>query len=353
MKLKCRDSNNIILHIIPRKTVEWDDFKRDFKPFSVALDWFVRWKPRFTEKWPYANFNHHEHVDRLATRSTCAQVLLAIRQGLLETFSKNERPKINIWVNDCDLDTALAVWILKNYRTNASKRLDFYIDRLVYNEDFLDVTGWTYNKISSGSISFIQEDIPFLIWSGNRDEIVDTHIMEYLSRISEPYDYYRYNWKLNTLKPYQMRGVINETGNRITKYIKWVWEKKQLDSSYKIIWWWNIKWKKKWYMIREFWANARQVFFRDGINAFVSVRDNLDGTYTYTLWKVSQFIYFPILWLYDRLNEEDWIPANQIDRWWWSDIIWWSPRNKNTKIPPEKVEEIINKYIKSVNLQKD
>lgn len=58
---------------------------RSFKatePFSIALDGYVNVGPRFDHEGPRVNFNHHEEVDRLATRATCGQVLMAIRQGL-------------------------------------------------------------------------------------------------------------------------------------------------------------------------------------------------------------------------------------------------------------------------------
>ena len=167
-----------------------------------------------------------------------------------------------------------------------------------------------------------------------------------LPRKVEPYNFHRHNGSLSIMPSYKMRGVINQIWQRIALYIRWQWEIRELDTTYEKIWWWKIKWDKQWYLIREIGYDARQVFFKDNVLAFVSVRDNADGTYTYTLGKVSQFVYFPLKSLYDLMNKKEGIPDDQIDRWWGSDIIWGSPRFNHTRMSPETVEEIINDYFR-------
>jgi len=68
---------------------------------SIALDGYVKGPPRFFIQGPYANFNHHEGVARIATRSTCAQVYFYICLGLLDTFQKRGEPHANVYINDC------------------------------------------------------------------------------------------------------------------------------------------------------------------------------------------------------------------------------------------------------------
>jgi len=70
----------------------WEDFINSKPNFSIALDGYVKGPPRFSIQGPYANFNHHEGVARIATRSTCAQVYFYIRLGLLDTFQKKGEP---------------------------------------------------------------------------------------------------------------------------------------------------------------------------------------------------------------------------------------------------------------------
>ena len=78
----------IRVYLEPRVVIKWQDFINSKPRFSIALDGYVKGPPRFLIQGPYANFNHHEGVARIATRSTCAQVYFYIRLGLLDTFQK-------------------------------------------------------------------------------------------------------------------------------------------------------------------------------------------------------------------------------------------------------------------------
>ena len=90
---------NIITHIEPKiPPLSWDDFVKTYPENSIALDGFVTGPTHFfkNEKGVWANFNHHEGVDRLSTRATCAQTLLAIRQGLIKSFVGDIHLYVNI-----------------------------------------------------------------------------------------------------------------------------------------------------------------------------------------------------------------------------------------------------------------
>ena len=84
--------------------ITWDKFLETEDTHAIALDGYVSGGPRFDPSGPRVNFNHHEEVDRLATRSTCGQVLMAIRQGLFKTFRNGFGPYATVLVNDCDED---------------------------------------------------------------------------------------------------------------------------------------------------------------------------------------------------------------------------------------------------------
>jgi hypothetical protein len=43
--------------------------------------------PAFNREGTHVNFNHHEDVNRLATRCTASQVSMAIKGGLLSVFT--------------------------------------------------------------------------------------------------------------------------------------------------------------------------------------------------------------------------------------------------------------------------
>jgi len=89
----------------PREVVSWIEFCSTHPRFSIALDGYVPEGPIYQppEKGgPRRNFNHHEGVDRLATRSTCAQVYVAIKMGLFECFRERGFPHASVYFNDCD-----------------------------------------------------------------------------------------------------------------------------------------------------------------------------------------------------------------------------------------------------------
>ena len=94
----------IDLYVEPRVTKTWDRFRTENPPFSIALDGYVADRPLFDQKGPHLNCNHHEYVDRLSTRSTTAQVHMAIKQGLFQRFSQSGKPTAHIYVNDPDYD---------------------------------------------------------------------------------------------------------------------------------------------------------------------------------------------------------------------------------------------------------
>ena len=95
--------------------MSWEDFIVKSPNYSIALDGFVSTGPKFDESGPRANMNHHEDVDRLATRATCAQALMAVRQGLFQKFRDKDGAKAVIYANDCDEDVCTSVFILQNH----------------------------------------------------------------------------------------------------------------------------------------------------------------------------------------------------------------------------------------------
>jgi len=71
------------LHILPRVVTTWKEFVETHPIRSIALDGYVKGEPRFNREGTHVNFNHHEDVNRLATRCTASQVSMAIMGGLL------------------------------------------------------------------------------------------------------------------------------------------------------------------------------------------------------------------------------------------------------------------------------
>jgi hypothetical protein len=83
----------------------------------------------------HVNFNHHEDVNHLATRCTASQVSMAIKGGLLSVFAPENT---TVWVNDCDWDVCLALWLLRNPTRIVGARSEPLISRIVFNTDMMD-----------------------------------------------------------------------------------------------------------------------------------------------------------------------------------------------------------------------
>lgn len=302
--------------------VEWDVFIATQPGFKIALDGYVYGGPKFvmTKEGPYANFNHHEEVDRLATRATCAQVLLAIRQGLFSSFRKNNEPTATVFVNDCDEDVCLSWWLLNNH-VLAQNTINPLINKLVSMEDSMDTTGGSYPVCS---------DLPFL---------------SEMAWIFEPYRQFRSSGRLGQRNSYEYMNVIESVGYRITAYVMGHGRSVALDTSYSILYQGS-----GWHMVSEEGAHARNAMFQAGIRSFVSVSKKSENAWTYTVGKFSQFITtFDIPQIMNALNEAERRKRSVDDlfgdRWGGSNIIGGSPRVSGSVLTPREVFDTVSSVV--------
>ncbi len=306
----------IELHLEPRVTKTWEQFKAESKPYSMALDGYVADKPLFDPKGPRVNFNHHEYVDRLSTRSTTAQVHLAIKQGLFQTFNSGSVPTAGVFVNDADYDVCVAWWLLQNHERISGVKSEPLISKLVAITDFMDATGGLYPLEPN------------------------TRLMRERAWIFEPYSEARLNNRIPMMEAGEMRNVIDAVTRRIDEYTLGRGKEKKVDTRYD-----KIGGGRDWMMVREIGAEARGKMISDGIKAFVSVRDAGDDKYAYTLARLSPYIHFPIPGLFEKINLQEGYTLEDPDAWGGSDIIGGSSRKNKTKITPTELEKIINDYL--------
>ncbi|MBN1870975.1 MAG: hypothetical protein JW800_00215 [Candidatus Omnitrophica bacterium] len=292
--------------------VSWDEFRKKTPKFSIALDGYVNDGPLFDYSGPWANFNHHENVDRMATRSTCAQVLIAIRQDLFNCFNDGKGACANIYVNDCDEDVSLSWFLIENYKL-IENALNIAITRLVSIEDLLDVTAGAY---------------PFPI---------DLDELQKIGWVFEPYRKFRLNGGLDRKHKKEYLEIIGQVGERIASYVKNKAKKVPLNTQYK-----KIGGGKDWTMVEEIGADARTGLYRDNLHAYVSVRKINDKRWVYTIGRMSLCIPFDIQKILTALNKEE---ANPVDKWGGSNTIGGSPRVNASKLPPQEVAKIINSAI--------
>lgn len=320
---------SVVLFMEPKTPpITWKRFCRVAPPFAVAVDGYVADAPKFCPRrakrqknpqaepeffGPMANFNHHEKVSRLETRATCAQILLAIRQGFFETFRNGEGPIVNAFANDCDQDVCTSIFLLENpvLVTNTVNPL---INRLVYVEDMMDSTAGAY---------------PF-----PKDLIT----LQHFAWVFEPYTQFRLSGGLDQRNAKQFETVVWDVVHRIQDHVLGRGKTLPLDTQYNV-----LDHGTGWSMVEEIGAQARTGMFADGIKAFLSVRPRSDGRFNYIIGRMSQFIPVDIPQIMIALNKAE--QATNEDRWGCGTTIGGSSRITGSKLKPSEVKEVMEKDI--------
>lgn len=291
------------------RTLTWDQFKLESPRYSIALDGYVRGGPQFEADAPRANFNHHEDVDRLATRATCAQVLMALRQGFFNCFRTSEGPTAHVCVNDCDEDVCMS-WTLLKHHYLAEGAINPMINRLVAMEDALDCTAGAYP---------FPKDLPAL---------------RELAWVFQPYRQFRASGQLDRKDPAAFREIIADVELRILQHVMGKGKELPLDTRYE-----SLGGGPGWSLVKEIGAQARTGMLSDGVRIFVSVRERADGRMTYVIGKLAPFIPLNLVKLTAELNLREEAPE---DLWGGGDVIMGSPRNNGSRLSVSEVSSVMN-----------
>ena len=294
--------------------ISWPKFVRDAPPYAIALDGYVWGGPRYDEVGPIVNFNHHEDVDRLATRSTCAQVLMAIRQGLFSRFRTEAGPEASVFANDCDEDVCTA-WYLLSHHHLCQQTMHPLLNRLVALEDALDATAGAY---------------PFP---------VDMPALREMAWIFEPYRRFRLSGEIDKREDRAFQTVIEDVSHRIEQHLVGQGKELPIDTRYE-----RIGGGKGWAMVRETGAQAKTGVFADGIHAYVSVRERPDGRWTYVVGRMSPFVRFNLDAIFAACNRVEHGDHNSNDLWGGSNTIGGSPRVHGSRLAPDALTKIVDEY---------
>lgn len=273
--------------------------------YSMALDGYIPSKPYHLPDLKVINFNHHEEVDRLSTRATCSQVLISIRQGMMDLFRVNGEVVLDVFVNDCDQDVCTSWFLLKNHHLVVNS-MNPLINRLVHIEDMLDTCGGTY---------------PF-----HRD----TPVLKEIAWVFQPYTLFRLTGGIERKSVQEYTNVIDNVCQRIMLHITGNSHTIDLDINYKV----SYK-SPRWSLVEEMGRDDRMAYWGEGIKAFVACRKRADGRFTYTLGKMSPFVDFNIIGILNHLN------ANE-PGWGGSNTIGGSPRATGSAIKPQDMVDLIN-----------
>lgn len=304
--------------VAPGITLE--KFVATTEPYAIALDGYVAAGPWYQADGPRANFNHHEGVDRLATRATCAQVLMAIRQGLFNTFRDEDGPRATLHVNDCDEDVCLSVALLRNAHLVAAASNPL-VNRIVAMEDALDTTAGAYP---------FPPDLP---------------VLRELAWVFEPYRRARFTSMLGRHRtPEILASVIADVEHRILRHVTGsggVVE--HFDTRYHVN---NMgRMLSDWSCVYEIGPYARTAMFADGIRAFVSIRNGDHGQSAYTVGRMSPYIPFPVPEILAALNGAEFGTDVPDDCWGGGDMVGGSPRVAGSRLTQDDVIRVIEGVI--------
>lgn len=324
------------VHVEPATPpVAWDQFCAVYPRGSIALDGFVHGRPRFCPSGPHATFDHHADVSRLQTRATCAQVLLAIHQGLLDAFAHGRgcsggspeagasrsapaEPRgapaaepLHVWVNDCDEDVATAVFLLRHPECVApGAPTAWRMNRLVGIEDAFDTTSGCYGLPPGHPV------------------------LEEIGWIYQPYRDAKRAGLLDGTTAEVYRRVIDAVGYRIGCYLRGTGGRVPLTTGYTVhARVGDVAW------VEEIGEQARLAMCAAGIRLFLSVRPRGEGRWQYSIGKVSEYVRGDLEQLHRELDALE--PATHVrqagDTWGGASLIIGSPRCAASALPPETV----------------
>lgn len=282
------------------KTIPFEDLP----PRSVALDGYVL-GPRIDAETERYSFDHHGDCVRHATRSTAEQVHDAIVLGLVP---KN----LTIYINDVDLDTALAVWLLKH----PERAKEPLVNRLVHGAGLLDA--------HSGAFP-LSGDLPTIVeW------------------LSEPETRARATGAYFQLDTAGMRALLDEVGRRVSVYADGAsqayTEGFSIDNRYEVLFRGT-----GWVLVQSLGTRAHARLFADGHERVVIHTTLRDGTHGYTVAKRSEFVKcFPVGKILAALNERE--PG-----WGGGSTVGGAPRNADgsrSRLDPAEVFETVERVVR-------
>lgn len=302
---------SIRVNIRPRETVSRVEFFNLLPRGTVTLDGMMAESPFFDEKTLRANFDHHSGCERAATMSTAMQVMFAIKGGLVERFVR-ETGAVNVYINDTDQDTSLAVWLLANHKLFEGASSLPSINRLLDLNNKWDITGGAY---------------PMNL----NDALVRQHCW-----VFEPYTNLRKSGALATANEAIMEDNLVAVLNRLDKFMLGQALEKELDTRHEILYDGGL-----YKIVDEIGGNeARYHLYSKGMKAFVSrVATRTDGNFVYSIGRCSPYVKFPVLDLMRVLSDKD-----HAD-WGGSGLIGGSNRKSGSCLDWPAIRDIINKEL--------
>lgn len=290
-----------------------EEFQRTHPRGSIAVDGYLPEGPWLDLDALQANLNHHEAVDRLATRCSTAQGAIGVRMGRFEAFF---REGVHFWTNDCDPDVATLLWVLEN-PARMRGVLNPLFNKMLHLLDMLDTTAATY---------------PFPM---------DFDLGEY-HWIFEPYFEAQARGIIERKEPREYERIVNDCHLHLEQYLAGKPGRVEIETGYDV-----ISLHPGWGMFRTHGSLSRMAIVAAGYFAFVLVRERPNGTYTYTIQRTSDGVRYPLQRFIQALNarEQRYYTDPLQEQWGGGDTVMGSPRVRGSKQPPAEVAEVLNEVL--------
>ncbi|MBI2482841.1 hypothetical protein HYV74_01525 [Candidatus Uhrbacteria bacterium] len=299
-----------------RPPMSLEEFRRIAPPHAVGIDGCVDAGPwrDFGSTGPRYVWNHHSHVDRLATRATCMQALLELRCGDLDEILRGStgRPFAIVFADDCDADASSTIVILRRSELFAHP-VNPLANRFVGAEDLMDTFAGAY---------------PYPC---------DLELLEELAWIFQPYDDFRQEGGLERKIAAEYLRVVDLIEANIVQYLVGRGKRRKLDLRYDV-----LQTGNGWTMVREHGAQARTKMRDDGIRVFVSVHERTSGTRDVRIGKMHLHARGDLIAICNDLNAREGVAA---DRWGGGTNIIGSPKVAGTKLDDRTIMEVLNHHL--------
>lgn len=293
--------------------------------YSIGIDGYVNAPPFFSPKGPHLNLDHHEGVDRLATYSTCKQMMLCINGRLFRAFHKDGIPTATLFGNDCDQDVCVTDTLINNHERFVGAKSEPRLRALIDVVDLLDTTGGLYLMD------------------------INSRLRKEVNWVFHPYIEARTGGTLDQMTGPEMVRLVKVVGERITTYANGRGGQIESDTRHKIRHQGN-----GWVMFEEIGADARYRVCMEGDGAYVMLKEGGSGSrFHYSIGRISKFVPFPVKEIIKALNDVEG-PTVVMENtyrptWGGSDIIGGSPRVFGSCLTPEEVIKIVDEVLAKEN----
>lgn len=276
------------------------------------------------------NSDHHEGEDRVSTPSTCKQVFELVMSGRMCDLLQHGAVPHYIYVNDCDLDVCLSLWILHHREElRRSQEICERVRALVELEDRID-RRCGFEPLDSAD-SFVRS----MIW------------------INEPFvELRKANGKFER-DAQKFGSVITDIMRRISAFAASVGEERSLlpsDTAFEV-----VERLGSWAIVVERGYYARSALSSERESALALIRMRDDGTIANcTICKRNPGLSFPLDEVQAALNRAERNAGNIHGCWGGAQGFFTAkPRGRGTVLSLDEVKAIVNSVIQAQSSKGD